>query len=52
MNMRPELFKLGIAEVPFLDCLTSMSDESLPLTLTDREVDEISHFQLIIIKYL
>ncbi len=31
-NMRPELFGGIIAEVPFVDVLNTMSDESLPLT--------------------
>ena len=31
-NMRPELFKGIVAEVPFVDVVTTMLDESIPLT--------------------
>jgi len=31
-NMRPELFKGVIAAVPFVDVITTMQDESIPLT--------------------
>jgi oligopeptidase B len=32
MNMRPELFKGIISQVPFVDVVTTMLDESIPLT--------------------
>ena len=34
-NMRPETFRAIVAEVPFVDCLTTMLDTSLPLTVTE-----------------
>jgi len=37
MNMRPDLFKTVIAIVPFVDSLNTMSDPSLPLTVTEYE---------------
>ena len=36
-NMRPDLWQAVVAEVPFVDCLTTMMDESLPLTITEWE---------------
>jgi oligopeptidase B len=35
MTMRPELFASVVAEVPFVDVVTTMYDESLPLTITE-----------------
>jgi oligopeptidase B len=37
MNMRPDLFTTVIANVPFVDVLNTMSDPSLPLTVTEYE---------------
>jgi oligopeptidase B len=34
--MRPDLFRAVILEVPFLDILTCLLDENMPLTLTDH----------------
>jgi oligopeptidase B len=36
-NLRPALFRAIVAEVPFVDCLTTMLDETLPLTITEWE---------------
>lgn len=37
LNMRPDLFRAAVAEVPFVDVVTTMSDDSLPLTVTEWE---------------
>ena len=36
-NLRPDLFRAIVAEVPFVDCLTTILDETLPLTITEWE---------------
>ncbi len=50
-NMAPELYRAVVAEVPFVDCLTTILDPSLPLTtfeweewgnpVTDRSIYEV-----------
>lgn len=37
INFRPDLWNAAIAEVPFVDVTTTMSDPSLPLTVTEWE---------------
>jgi len=37
VNMRPDQFASAVAEVPFVDIVTTMSDPSLPLTVTEWE---------------
>ena len=37
ITMRPELFRAAVAEVPFVDVVTTMSDPSIPLTVTEWE---------------
>ena len=36
-NLEPALFRAVVAEVPFVDCLTTILDESLPLTVLEWE---------------
>ena len=37
MNQAPELFACAVAQVPFVDALTTMLDSSLPLTVNEYE---------------
>ena len=37
ITMRPERYLAAVAEVPFVDVVTTMSDPSLPLTVTEWE---------------
>ncbi len=36
-NLRPDLFKAVVSQVPFVDVINTMLDESLPLTVTEFE---------------
>ncbi|MGD0392487.1 MAG: S9 family peptidase [Acidimicrobiales bacterium] len=36
-NLAPDLFRAMVAEVPFVDCLTTILDETLPLTVLEWE---------------
>jgi len=37
VNERPELFRAAVAEVPFVDVVTTMLDSSIPLTVTEYD---------------
>ncbi len=37
LNLRPELFHVAIAKVPFVDTLNTMLDPTLPLTISEYE---------------
>jgi oligopeptidase B len=37
LNLRPELFGCAIAQVPFVDALTTMLDDKLPLTVNEYD---------------
>jgi oligopeptidase B len=36
-NLAPDLFRAVVAEVPFVDCLTTILDDTLPLTVLEWE---------------
>lgn len=37
LNMRPELFRVAIAHVPFVDVVNTMLDDTIPLTVIEYE---------------
>ena len=52
VNERPELFTSVIADVPWVDCVTTMLDQSIPLTTSefdewgDPSVKEVFEYML------
>ncbi|MBI4243751.1 MAG: S9 family peptidase [Planctomycetes bacterium] len=38
INMRPDLFKAAVADVPFVDILNTMLDEAIPLTVIEFDL--------------
>ncbi|MBD3258357.1 prolyl oligopeptidase family serine peptidase [candidate division GN15 bacterium] len=50
INMRPELFEVAVASVPFVDVMNTMLDASIPLTVVEYEewgnpnVEEYYHY--------
>ena len=52
VNMRPELFKVAVADVPFVDLMNTMLDASIPLTVIEYDewgnpnVQEYFHYML------
>lgn len=37
LNIDPALFRVAILDVPFVDCLATMLDESIPLTVIEYD---------------
>lgn len=37
VNMRPDLFKVALMDVPFVDVCVTMSDATIPLTVVEWE---------------
>ena len=37
LNARPDLFSVAVAQVPFVDVVTTMLDQTIPLTVTEFE---------------
>jgi len=49
LNARPDLFSCAVAQVPFVDVVTTMLDETVPLTVTEFEEwgnpDDVQYYQ-------
>lgn len=49
VNMRPDLFACAVAQVPFVDVVTTMLDETIPLTVTEYEEwgnpDDVEYYE-------
>ncbi len=49
LNARPDLFSCAVAQVPFVDVVTTMLDETVPLTVTEFEEwgnpDDVEYYQ-------
>jgi oligopeptidase B len=49
LNARPDLFACAVAQVPFVDVVTTMLDETVPLTVTEFEEwgnpDDVEYYQ-------
>ncbi|KAL4597783.1 hypothetical protein ACB092_11G013900 [Castanea dentata] len=51
LNMRPDLFKAAVAQVPFVDVLTTMLDPTIPITTLELEEwgdprEEVSYYNM------
>ena len=45
-NARPDRWRIVVAEVPFVDCINSMLDDSIPLTVAEWEAVSYTHLDV------